>query len=39
MFSPELEKGKTKTPDPPLFQKGAQHRYEAVNAIADGSRA
>jgi len=39
MFSPELEKGKSKTPNPPLIEKRAHHCYEAVNAILDGSRA
>lgn len=39
MFSPELEKGKTKTPNPPLVENRAQHCSEAVNAILGGSRA
>jgi hypothetical protein len=37
MFSPDLEKGKTKRSTPPPMEKRA--RYEAVNAILDGSRA
>ena len=39
MFSPELEKGKSKAPTPPLVEKRAHHCYKAVTAILDGSRA